>query len=145
MKVFFVSIAAIVALAVASVFFLPQGSGPAPSNSSDIIATSGMHWHPVLTMYVKGEKLELPPDMGLGAVHLPMHTHVDDSAQGVIHLEFPGMVRKDDIVLGRFFEIWGRDMNSFGSNMRMTVNGTENTEYEKFVMHDGDQIELRYD
>lgn len=145
MKAFFIATGAFIALAIAAIFILPQSNGAARPNDPDIVATNGMHWHPALTMYVKGEKLELPPDMGLGAVHLPMHTHAEDSAQGIIHLEFPGIVRKDDIRLGRFFEIWGRDMRSFGENMRMAVNGKENTEYEKYVMRDGDKIELRYD
>ena len=36
-------------------------------------------------------------------------------------------------------------MRSFGTNMRMTVNGIENTEYENYQMKDGDTIELRYE
>lgn len=145
MKIFFISVGVLVVLALASIFVLPKPSGVVQSNDPDVIAVGGMHWHPILTMYVKGEKLELPPDMGLGAVHKPIHTHAEDSAKGVIHLEFAGMVRKDDIMLGRFFEIWGKDMSSFGSNMRMTVNGAPNTELGNYVMHDGDKIELRYD
>ncbi len=145
MKIFFIAIGVLVVLALGSIFVLPKPSGTVQSNDPDVVAISGMHWHPVLTMYVKGEKLELPPDMGLGAVHMPMHTHVDDSARGIIHLEFSGMVRRNDIMLGRFFEIWGKDMRSFGPNMHMTVNGKESTEYESFVMHDGDKIELRYE
>src|SRR3989344_2215707 len=160
MKLFFIAIGVLVVLALGSIFILPKPSGTVQSNDPDVIAVSGMHWHPVLTMYVKGEKLELPPDMGLGAVHKPMHTHAEDSAQGIIHLEFPAIVRRDDIKLERFFEIWGKDMRSFGENMRpsdergsteasdrtqneevlsaeertrrlnvrMTVNGSDNTE-----------------
>lgn len=111
----------------------------------DIVARSGMHWHPKLAIYVKGEKQEIPANVGIGAVHQPMHTHSEDSAQGVIHLEFPGMVRTEDIMLRNFFEIWGKDIRSFGANMRMTVNGTENGEYENYIMKDGDTIELHYD
>src|SRR3989344_4627687 len=74
----------------------------------NIIAKSGMHWHPKLAIYVKGEKQEIPANVGMGAVHLPMHTHSEDSAQGVIHLEFPGVVRTKDIMLRNFFEIWGK-------------------------------------
>lgn len=144
MKIFFIGVGVLVVLALASIFVLPKPSGTTQSNNPNIVALSGMHWHPLLTMYVKGEKLELPPDMGLGAVHKPIHTHAEDSPKGVIHLEFSGMVRKNDIMLGRFFENWGKDMRSFGENMRMTVNGVESTEYENFVMHDGDKIELLY-
>ncbi|MBI4088353.1 hypothetical protein HY418_03165 [Candidatus Kaiserbacteria bacterium] len=107
-----------------------------------IISRSGIHWHPTLAIYVKGEKVEIPQNVGIGAVHQPMHTHDDLPA---IHLEYQGTVRKADITLGQFFKIWGKDMRSFGSNMRMTVNGKENTYYEDYVMRDGDKIELHYE
>lgn len=112
------------------------------SNNPDVLSQSGLHWHPLLEIYVKGEKVEIPQNIGLGTTHLPVHTHED---LPIIHLEFSGVVRKEDAMLGEFFKSWERDMRSFGTNMRMTVNGKENTEYEKYVMHDGDKIELRYD
>ena len=111
-------------------------------NDPDVVARNGMHSHSQLTISVKGEPIEIPHNIGIGAVHQPMHTH-DDLPN--IHLEFQGLVRTRDITLGRFFELWGKDMRSFGENMRMTVNGKENTEYEKYIMRDGDKIELRYD
>lgn len=108
----------------------------------DVLSRRGLHWHPLLVIYVKGEKIEIPQNIGLGAVHQPVHTHDD---LPVIHLEFSGMVRREDAMLGEFFRSWGRDMRSFGANMRMTVNDEENAEYENYVMHDGDRIELRYE
>ena len=111
---------------------------------SDIFSRSGFHWHPELTIYVKGEKQEIPVNIGLGAVHQPVHTH-DDSDKGIIHLEFQGLVRKQDIMLGQFFKNWGKDIRSFGTNIKMTVNGEENTEYENYVMRDKDKIELHYE
>lgn len=110
----------------------------------EILSRTGFHWHPELTIYVKGEKQEFPANIGIGAVHQPIHTH-DDAAQGIVHLEFQGLVRKQDITLGQFFKGWGKDMRSFGANMKMTVNGVENTEYENYVMQDKDKIELRYE
>ena len=141
MKPFFIAIGAIVILVLASVFLLPQSSGTGRTDS-EVIADAGMHWHPMLEMYVKGEKIEIPQNIGIGAVHQPMHTHDD---LPIIHLEFPGMVRIQDILLGRFFDIWGKDMGSFGTNMMMTVNGKENTEYGNYMMRDGDKIELQYE
>ena len=111
---------------------------------SDIVSRSGFHWHPELAIYIKGEKRELPPNIGIGAVHQPIHTH-DDSNQGVVHMEFQGMARKQDVTLGQFFKNWGKDIRSFGANMKMTVNGEESTEYENYVMRDKDKIELRFD
>lgn len=142
MKIFFIGIGVLVVLALASVFVLPKPSGTVQSNDPDVVAVSGMHWHPRLEIFVKGEQVEIPQNIGIGAVHQPMHTHDD---LPVIHLEFGGVVRRDNVRLGRFFDIWGKDMRSFGSNIRMTVNGEQNTEYENYVMRDGDKIELRYD
>ena len=110
----------------------------------DIISRKGFHWHPELAIYVKGEKQGLPSNIGIGAVHQPIHTH-DDSNQGIVHMEFQGLARKQDTALGQFFKNWGKDMSSFGTNMKMTVNGEENTEYENYVMRDKDKIELRFD
>lgn len=108
----------------------------------DVIVRNGLHWHPRLEIYVKGEKIEIPQNIGIGAVHLPMHTH-DDLPN--IHLEFSGLVREEDLMLGQFFKNWGKDMRSFGENMRMTVNGSPNTEFERYIMRDKDIIELLYD
>ena len=110
---------------------------------SDIVSRTGFHWHPELTIYVKGEKQEFPANIGIGGVHQPIHTH-DDSNQGIVHMEFQGLARKQDTTLGQFFKNWGKDMRSFGMDMRITVNGEENTEYENYVMRDKDKIELRF-
>ncbi|HEY4487707.1 MAG TPA: hypothetical protein VI483_03015 [Candidatus Paceibacterota bacterium] len=141
MKIFFITIGAVVILVIASIFILPSPKVIDP-NDPNVVATNGLHWHPQLAIYVKGEKIEIPQNIGIGAVHQPMHTHDD---LPLIHLEFPALVRTQDITLGRFFEIWGKDMRSFGPNVKMTVNGKENTEYEDYIMRDGDEIELRYD
>ncbi|HEY4528365.1 MAG TPA: hypothetical protein VJJ48_00860 [Candidatus Paceibacterota bacterium] len=108
----------------------------------NIISRNGLHWHPELTIYVKGEKIEIPQNLGLGTVHLPVHTHED---LPIIHLEFQNLVRKQDITLGQFFKSWGKDINSLGINVNMTVNGVENTELDNYEMKDGDKIELKYE
>ena len=113
-----------------------------PIPESDIISQNGIHWHPVLAIYVKGVKQEIPTNIGIGAVHQPVHTH---DATGTIHLEFQGLVRKQDITLGEFFKNWNKDIQSFGSNMKMTVNSEENIEYENYIMRDKDEIELRFE
>ena len=115
------------------------------NNDPDVVVRDGLHWHPRLTIYVRDVKQEIPANIGLGAVHLPMHTHVEDAAQGIIHLEFSGRVANDDLKLGNFFKNWDRDMRSFGENMLMTVDGVENSEYEDYLLRDKDVIELRYD
>lgn len=129
-------------------------SGMSEDNDPSVVARNGLHWHPTLEVYVKGERVEIPEDLGVGPQYagMPtydanmrmtaMHTHVD---LPIIHLEFTRQVRTDDIMLGQFFTIWGKDMRSLGTNMRMTVNGVENTEFESYVMKDGDIITLQYD
>lgn len=111
---------------------------------SEIVSRNGFHWHPELSIYVKGEKQEFPANIGIGAVHQPIHTH-EDAKDGIVHLEFQGMVRKQDITLGQFFKSWGKDIRSFGTTTKMTVNGKENTELENYQMQDKDKIELRYE
>ncbi len=113
-----------------------------PIPESDIVSRNGLHWHPELAIYVKGVKQDIPANLGMGGVEMPVHTH---DSTGVIHLEMSGLIRKEDITLGRFFKIWGKDIRSFGTNMTMTVNGKENTEYENYLMQDKDKIELRYE
>lgn len=125
-------------------------------NDPDIIARNGIHWHPILEIYIDGIKQELPANIGIGAQYASaetfdaqmgmtaVHTH-DDADDGVIHFEFPGIVRRQDTTLGQFFEIWGKDINSLGLNLRMTVNGQENTEYGAYSMRDGDKIVLTYE
>lgn len=110
---------------------------------SDIVSRNGLHWHPELTIFIKGEKQPLPASLGIsGSYMAPVHTHEPD---GVIHLEFQGLVQKKDITLGQFFKSWGKDISSFGTAMKMTVNGKENAEYGSYIMQDKDKIELRYE
>jgi len=125
------------------------------ASDPDVVSRSGIHWHPQLAIYVKGVQQEIPANMGIGSQFAgvrgydpqmqmaAMHTHDD---MPIIHLEFmSGPVHKEDATLGQFFKIWGKDMRSFGTDMRITVNGKDNTEYENYVMHDGDAIVLQYE
>lgn len=124
-------------------------------NQEDIISKNGIHWHPELTIIVKGEKQIIPANIGIGQQYssyqtfdtgmrmTAIHTH-DDADQGIIHFEFSGIVRKSDLTLGKFLDIWGRDINSFGSNPQMTVNGIENTELQSYSMKDKDKITIEY-
>ena len=130
-----------VAIIAGSVWFV--ASKP-KTPADEIISRNGLHWHPELKIYVKGEKLELPPNIGIGAVHQSVHTH-EDAKDGIVHLELEGIVRKNDITLAQFFRSWGKEIGSLGANVKMTVNGQENKEFEKYQMQDKDQIELRYD
>lgn len=129
---------AAVALLILGTFWSRQLQARDPS----ILSRNGLHWHPTLEIYVGGERVDIPDNIGLGALHKPVHTHDD---LPIIHLEFSGIVREEDAMLGRFFESWDKDMRSFGDTMRMTVNGVENSDYERYIMRDKDVIKLIYD
>ncbi|MCR4279494.1 MAG: hypothetical protein NUV78_02015 [Candidatus Zambryskibacteria bacterium] len=121
------------------------------SQDPEIISQSGLHWHPILKVYIGGEEQKIPANVGIGGQYSslpmgmsPIHTH-DDAVDGIIHLEFGGIVRNGDTTLGKFFDSWGKDINSLGANVVMTVNGVANTELGSYQMNDGDKIELRYE
>ncbi len=143
----------IVIIVVISVVILIGGSFLSQSlqkTDQTLISSSGIHWHPQLEIYANGEQIEIPANIGLFGNNASMHTH-DNT--GELHLETGGVVRENDVRLSRFFEIWGKEFNSGqllgfengnGSIIKMFVNGEENTEFENYIMRDGDRIEIRY-
>ncbi|XKT74801.1 MAG: rhodanese-like domain-containing protein [Patescibacteria group bacterium UBA2163] len=133
-------------IAVLGLLFWAGSATRTPSGGGDIVATNGIHWHPELTIYVDGDKQEIPANIGLAGGHQPMHTHVEDAPQGVLHFEFGGAVRTGDLRLGNFFRIWGNKdiQTAFGTLERMTVNGEENMEYGDYEVQSEDKIELYY-
>lgn len=122
-----------------------------PISAEDVLAKNGLHWHPKLELFIKGEERKIPANIGMGAVHNPIHTH---DADNVIHLEFSGKVLKSDVEIGKFFQVWGKQFNAScilefcngeGGTVKMLVNGKENVEFEKYQMKDNDKIEIRYE
>lgn len=113
-----------------------------PTPAGEVISYNGIHWHPNLAIYIKGQKQEIPANIGINpSFHSPIHTH---DADGVLHMEMQGVITKKDTTLGRFFEIWGKKFASMGT-ATMLVNGIENKEFENYKMKDGDKIEIRYE
>ncbi|MBI2086597.1 MAG: hypothetical protein HYT69_00235 [Candidatus Zambryskibacteria bacterium] len=138
MKTFLAIVGVVVALLIGSVLL----SRSLQKDDSTIISRSGIHWHPELEIYVNEEKIELSKNKGIERTpHSPIHTHED---LPLLHLEFGGLVREDDIKLSKWFEVWGKDFYELGSNVTMIVNGAENTEFGNYIMRDGDKIVLRY-
>lgn len=113
-----------------------------PVPESDIVSHNGLHWHADMNIYVKGVKQDIPAGIGLSGIEMGMHTHDKDN---VIHMEYPGLVRKEDLMVSRFFKNWGKDMGSFGTSTKMTVNGKEDTEFGNYEMQDKDKIEIYFD
>lgn len=135
------------------VFWLSKDSSGGVSEDQ-IITKTGLHWHPKLAILIKGQKQELADGIGLGAVHQKIHTHTEDFKEGVMHMEMQGLVVKDDTKLGKFFQVWGKDFNSkkildkeatSEGQIQMIVNGTENKDFENYLMKDGDNIEIKYE
>ena len=62
------------------------------------------HTHQHLDLFVDGQRVAIPPDIGIDRVNLilsPIHTH---DASGIIHVESP-IVR--EFTLGELFDVWG--------------------------------------
>ncbi len=140
---FTIGIVLLCLLMVGAIFWVKAyQTTPVSGLDPDTVTLQGLHVHPELAIFVKGEAIEIPQNIGLGMIHKPIHTHDD---LPIIHLEFPGKVTRDDTRLGKFFEIWGKDFQEFGQTVTMTINGQPNAELENYEMKDGDKIELRYE
>lgn len=128
-----------------------QGGQKGSVHENAVLATSGVHWHPQLSIKIKGQEQEIPGNIGLGITESPTHTH---EADGIIHLEFAGRVTEDNARLGKFFEVWGKtfnrdcifdNCNGPDGQLKMLVNGAPNDQFEDYVMRDGDQIEIIFE
>ena len=121
-----------------------------------------IHWHPKLKIIINGEEQFIPSGIGInignnldnqisGMRMSPTHTHTGD---GVIHMENDRPWQKPEtLTLGYFFKVWGKNFNSScifeycnGENekLTMTANGKENFEFDKYMMHDKDEIIIEY-
>ena len=138
---------------IGAVFYFSKTQTPS-APSENVLATNGLHWHPRLTVYINGKIQGFSNNIGLGAVHQPMHTHDEDYKEGVVHMEMSGAVTKDETKLSNFFRIWGKEFNSTQifdkknneeEKVKMLVNGKINRDFENYEMHDGDMIEIKYE
>ncbi len=125
---------------------------PKNSNPEDpLISRRGIHWHPNLSITIKGEPVTIPANIGVGgAVHKDIHTH---KANDTLHVEMNRAVRQDDVRVKNFFDIWGERFtsecildvcNGEDGTVKMLVNGEENFEFENYLMQEGDRIEIMY-
>tara|TARA_B100000315_G_scaffold254957_1_gene297135 strand:+ start:432 stop:992 length:561 start_codon:yes stop_codon:yes gene_type:complete len=122
-----------------------------PSPESEIISDQGIHWHTELSITILGQEQVIPDDVGHGSPEQPVHTHEEDN---FIHLEFVGLVKEDDIRLGRFFKNWNRQFNQdciftncngVEGTVKMFVNGEPNFEFENYVMRHEDKITIIFE
>lgn len=152
-KVILIGAILTVLFVIGAVFLLSKGED-VNVPEDQIISRKGIHWHPRITILIKGEKQEIPADFGLGAIHSPIHTHAADSKEGVLHLEMSGLVTKDETKFSRWFQLWGKQFNpncifdkcnGSDGTVKMFVNGIENNEFDNYLMKDGDRIEIKYE
>ena len=143
-------ITAVIVILVIS-FFVWQIAKAPKIDDAGIISKDGLHWHATLEIKIKDKAEPIPAEIGLGAVHNPIHTHDLDN---VIHMEFAGLVTKDDLKLGKFFEAWDKQFNQNcifencsgpDGSLKMLVNGEPNIEFENYHMKDDDKIEIIFD
>lgn len=98
------------------------------------------HIHPVLEIMINGQKQEISANTGIKDRCMnAIHTH---DTTGTLHVEAP---EKRDFTLADFFAVWNQPFSRDTYRSRMTVNGQENTEYEKLVLKDKDQIVIYYE
>ncbi len=106
------------------------------------------HIHPELSIFVNGEEVSVPNNLGVTNVGMTaIHTHDE---KGVIHVEAP---IKKDFTLGDFFAVWGKNFSSTqlldktvdeNSDMVVTINGKKVDTYENTILRDKDKIVINY-
>src|SRR5680860_354469 len=139
-------IAAVVLLLVGGVWWSNQLEEKAIADipEDELVSRAGVHWHPTLSIYINGEKQDIPANIGVGPQYSSsplfdptmgmtgVHTH---DSEGTLHWELAnGPVLKDDARLGVFFEVWDKEFDSEqifeytngpDGTVTMTVNGEE--------------------
>lgn len=111
---------------------------------------TAFHIHPVVSVFVRGDQVEVPTDIGISPAAQAMaalHTH--DTA-GTIHVESP-VVR--DYSLGLFFAVWGvrltkRCVGGYcaggGKGLRAFVDGKAVANPREIKLEDGERIVVAF-
>ncbi|MGH2963344.1 MAG: hypothetical protein ACRDL3_14310 [Solirubrobacterales bacterium] len=109
-------------------------------------AAGGAHIHPRLAVYLRGEQVPIPVNVGIdpsrpAEMMAGLHTH---DSSGVIHVE-----NAAEPTLGQFFEIWGVPLSpeqlgphaaSGSEEVRMWVDGQASRDFGDLVLEDGQEI-----
>ena len=139
-----------------------SGNNNAVKTNSNNAPQQPIHLHPKLKIIVKGEMQNIPSGIGINIGNnidnevssmrmSPTHTHTGD---GVIHMENDKPWEKPETLkLAYFFKVWGRNFNSScifdycngqNGNLTMKVNGQSNKDFDKYLMHDKDELVIEY-
>jgi hypothetical protein len=141
---------------------------PWPANTADLRERLGeiglpalgqemtaQHSHEHLDIFVDGEKVETPPNIGIGNGFLsPLHTHdpatTTTSDAATIHVEAPD---QRTYTLGEFFDVWGVRLtssclggycNGGGRSLQAFVNGEKATDPRAIPLREHEEIVLAY-
>ena len=109
------------------------------SKRSKVIFEQTIHWHAKLIIIEGGVAVSILPSVGLlGDMTHPssLHTH---EADNVVHMEIQGPVQAEQVTLGTFFDVWGKDKAKI---VQMSVNGKPSNDGYDYVMRDRDEIKL---
>lgn len=127
---------------------MDDNSEPTTTGADDqVVSETGVHWHTELAIIIKGQSQPLPPNLSGNDIG------TQDSS-GKIHWGPSGRVTQRQLRLGVVFQTWGQPFSSTqildkqngpDGTVRMTVNGQSNTEFDNYVIRDGDKIEIRYE
>ncbi len=167
--------AAVVLLLVVGGYFVFAGSGNGGNGEKPVISPDGsnsgggssgfdekafaakipkgaIHWHPHVTLLIKGRSIVIPANIGLeSAVHKPVHTHETDN---ILHWEVSVPTVKN-MQLGYFFnDVWKKKLSSEcvldycsgpDGTVKMFVNGSPNEEFGHYMPRDGDEIKIVFE
>ena len=77
----------------------------------DQLEQTAAHYHAHLAIYVNGQPISIPTDVGRQSPNCLywLHTHEITGDEGVIHIEAPANMT---FQLGQFFDIWGQQLSA---------------------------------
>ena len=125
------AVAVALLLVAAGAFLLTRQGLGAPISGIECHSGEAVsyHVHTLLEIYLKGEKVKIPANIGIIPGHCMYWLHTHDET-GLIHVEAP---RQMKFTLGQFFDVWGQqlssdnvlgiDLASSNLEMRMYVDG----------------------
>ncbi|MEK6273469.1 MAG: hypothetical protein AABM42_12645 [Actinomycetota bacterium] len=134
--------------------FAPQYEGLEDRRTEAGVPTmaegGGEHFHPLLEVYVRGEQIPVPANIGIDPAQPPepmagLHTH---DTTGTIHNE-----AGTGSTLGQFFEVWGVEFtrSRLGpyeadgeEKVRMWVDGGPSQDFGDLELADGQQIVVSF-
>lgn len=110
----------------------------------------GEHFHPLIEVYVRGERIAVPPNIGIDPANPPemmagLHTH---DSSGTIHNE-----AGSGSTLGQFFSVWGVPFSPTRlgpyeakreQEVRMWVDGEPSDAYGDLALADGQRIVVAF-